>query len=601
VSTHQTATARTGLLPWVVLGLLWGLVAVVCAVWAVARLAAVLGGGHVAAPAAMASDLLRGRTDLAWPGVGTGWLIAVGIVLATIAVAAGVPLALALRRWTVGRRRRSTWRLALRSLASPAEMGPLGPAEVAARARRLRPSLAAAGRRLDPAATGWVIGELLPAGPVLRAGWEDVALAVMAPRAGKTTALATPTILHAPGPVIATSNKADLWATTAQLRAERGQAWVFDPQRIAYAEQTWWWNPLAAVHGVEDADRLASHFIQEIRGEQHQGADFWAAAAGDLLASLLLAAAVDGRTLVDVYSWLNDSAAPLPAELLASHGFPAVAAGLRGRQAGAPETREGVYETARAASRCLRSAEILAWVTPGTVTRGLDVTTFAASTGDTLYLLSKDDEGAASPLVAALTDQVLRAAVRRAEAHGGRLDPPLVAVLDEAANICKIGDLPALYSHFGSRGIIPITILQSYRQGVRVWGESGMDALWSAATIKVVGAGIDDARLAEDLSRLAGEHDVDTVSVTHSSTGSSLSLADRRQRILEPGDIRAIPKGTALLLATGLRVAAIALRPWYTGPDRRRIAAAAAAAEQTLTNRAAGSSALPATTMPTMP
>lgn len=33
---------------------------------------------------------------------------------------------------------------------------------------------------------------------------------------------------------------------------------------------------------------------------------------------------------------------------------------------------------------------------------------------------------------------------------------------DEAANICRISDLPELYSHLGSRGITPITILQSY-------------------------------------------------------------------------------------------------------------------------------------------
>jgi hypothetical protein len=41
------------------------------------------------------------------------------------------------------------------------------------------------------------------------------------------------------------------------------------------------------------------------------------------------------------------------------------------------------------------------------------------------------------------------------------LDPPLLVVLDEAANICRISDLPELYAHFGSRGITPITILQS--------------------------------------------------------------------------------------------------------------------------------------------
>jgi len=68
----------------------------------------------------------------------------------------------------------------------------------------------------------------------------------------------------------------------------------------------------------------------------------------------------------------------------------------------------------------------------------------------------------------------------------------MLAILDEAANVCKISDLPDLYSHLGSRGIIPITILQSYRQGHKVWGDAGMDAMWSASTVKVIGSGIDD-------------------------------------------------------------------------------------------------------------
>jgi len=80
------------------------------------------------------------------------------------------------------------------------------------------------------------------------------------------------------------------------------------------------------------------------------------------------------------------------------------------------------------------------------------------------------------------------------------LDPPLLCVLDEAANVCKIRNLPELYSHLGSRSIVPMTILQSYKQAELVWGATGAEVLWSAATVKLVGAGLDDPRLAEDLS-----------------------------------------------------------------------------------------------------
>ncbi|WP_432545869.1 type IV secretory system conjugative DNA transfer family protein [Kineococcus sp. SYSU DK004] len=405
----------------------------------------------------------------------------------------------------------------------------------------------------------------------------------MAPRAGKTTSLAVPSVLAAPGAVVATSNKADLWAATTSLRAgDTGErVWVFDPQTIAGTRQDWWWNPLAGVGTVEEATRLAGHFLQEVRGDK-SGKDFWTSAAHDLLAGLLLAAASAGRDLREVYEWLNDPVVPTPAVLLAEAGFTATAASLRGRQNGAPETRDGVYETARTAAQCLRDEVILAWVTPPatTIVSELDELETAgfAESRQTLYLLSKDGAGAAAPLVAALTDRVVRDGVRAAERRGGRLDPPMLVVLDEAANVCRIADLPDLYSHLGSRGVVPLTVLQSYRQGVRVWGEAGMDTLWSAATIKLLGAGLDDAKLVEDVSRLVGEHDVTVRSYSDGEKRRTTSTSLRRQRILPPDELRALPRGSALLLATGTRAALLQLQPHYRGARSTEIAAAAAEA-----------------------
>ncbi|GAA1979560.1 hypothetical protein GCM10009718_15440 [Isoptericola halotolerans] len=79
-----------------------------------------------------------------------------------------------------------------------------------------------------------------------------------------------------------------------------------------------------------------------------------------------------------------------------------------------------------------------------------------------------------------------------ARSAGGRLATPLLGVLDEAANVCRWRELPNLYSHYGSRGIVPMTILQSWSQGVEVWGESGMKKLWSASNVKVYGGGVSE-------------------------------------------------------------------------------------------------------------
>jgi hypothetical protein len=59
--------------------------------------------------------------------------------------------------------------------------------------------------------------------------------------------------------------------------------------------------------------------------------------------------------------------------------------------------------------------------------------------------------------------------------------------------------------------------------------------------------------------------------------------------VLPADKIRALPKGTALLLATGIRPALIKLRPWYKEPNAGRISAAAKAEVAAITERASRS------------
>jgi len=138
----------------------------------------------------------------------------------------------------------------------------------------------------------------------------------------------------------------------------------------------------------------------------------------------------------------------------------------------------------------------------------------------TLYSLSKEGKGSTGALVAGLTVAVTQAAEEYAKrSPAGRLPVPLLAVLDEAANVCRWPELPNLYSHCGSRGICLLTMLQSWSQGVEVWGRDGMRKLWSAATIKLYGGGVSEVDFLADLSQLIGEFTQHTTSVSHAKGG----------------------------------------------------------------------------------
>lgn len=117
-------------------------------------------------------------------------------------------------------------------LATRRDLEPLLAKQLAAKAIDLRPSLAGKKPKdIAPDDRGVLLGTFKPGRDELRSSWEDVILAIMAPRSGKTSGLAISAILRAPGPVLLTSNKAarDAYTATVDARAEVGTVWTLDP------------------------------------------------------------------------------------------------------------------------------------------------------------------------------------------------------------------------------------------------------------------------------------------------------------------------------------------------------------------------------------
>lgn len=163
------------------------------------------------------------------------------------------------------------------------------------------------------------------------------------------------------------------------------------------------------------------------------------------------------------------------------------------------------------------------------------------------------------------------AVTEAAEAHakaspGGRLPVPMVVVLDEAANVCRWADLPNLYSHYGSRGIPVWTFLQSWSQGVGVWGTEGMRALWSAANVKVYGGGVAETAFLDELAKMTGSYRPTQTSATHSRHGRTTTTSTSQETVLDVADLAALPRGRALLFPSGAPATLIRTEPWWTGP-----------------------------------
>lgn len=439
---------------------------------------------------------------------------------------------------------------------------------------------AATAQRLGVDKPGLPIARAVRGNRMLYAGWEDVAVDVWGPRTGKTTSRAVPSILAAPGAVLVTSNKRDVVDATRDPRADHGRVWVFDPQQIVEEPPSWCWNPLTYVTDERRAAELADVFALSSRDVGAKTDAFFDTAGQNLLAYLLFAAALDGRALTQVYLWLTSPNDDEPAVILNGHGHGILASALQA-QINAPEKqRGGVFGTAQEMCAFMTNRQAMRWVVadPESPLPAFDPHAFAGSC-DTLYSLSKEGKGSAAPLVTALTLAVCEAAEELAKrSRGGRLPVPMVAVLDEAANVCRWRKLPDLYSHYGSRGICLLTILQSWSQGVEVWGKDGMRKLWSAATVRVYGGGVSEVEFLDELSKLIGDFDLPSRSVTHGiRQGRSTSRSVRRERILDIADLGAMPQGRIVVFASGSKPVLARSVPWMLGPDAGRIRASIAA------------------------
>nr|QJS06123.1 conjugal transfer protein TraD, ATPase [Cryobacterium sp.] len=474
------------------------------------------------------------------------------------------------------------------------------------RAKSLRSDLADRDS-LDDADIGVIVGRTVQGNQKVFMSWEDMMFALAGPRMGKTAAMAIDALCTAPGAALFTSNKRDGHDLTRGVREQLGTVWRYDLQGIADGPLTggdgFWWNPLRGITSIAAARKLASYFAAASNdGSAKADSSYFDGGAKELFAQMLLAAACAGGDLLHVYGWLSDEDNELPQKILEEHNHQIVAMRLQSVRGLNPRQRDGLYDMARRFISLLEEQNYVMSVLPPErvdvslgATRDTDigrgvryphsmpefvVEKFVTST-DTIYALSKEGPDSTSALTTALIGSIIDAAQRTARrSPRGRMPVPMLCILDEAANVCRLTELPAWYSHLGSQGICLMTIVQNLSQAQKVWGQDGVKQLQDAANFLWYGGGIKDKTTLSDLSALVGDHDVERWSTSRSggmfdSGSSSKSQSWSKEPIMTVDDLAAIPKTRALVHISGNRPVLVKKLYWSDGPNADSITASA--------------------------
>jgi type IV secretion system protein VirD4 len=410
--------------------------------------------------------------------------------------------------------------------------------------RRARPGLKLR-HRLRLRTTEYAVR--LGRGQWFRRAWsrmEDQVLVMASPRTGKSGMVAD-RILDHPGPVLAASTRADLYESTAGARALRGPVHVFNPQGVGSVPSSLVWDLLGPCTDLVMARRMASWLkVPDISGDIR-----WFEQKGDVaLMALLWAAAVTGRTILDVYEWVQLHGHQVCLEILASHP---------GSTREMFATAKRMFEENRTSGSIRDTVDLtLSWaILPGLAAAvtpapggGFSAADFTTQRG-TLYLIaSGDDDSPVTPLFRALASWVhYEAGLAGSKGRHKRLDPPLLMALDEVTQTCPV-DLPTMLSDSAGKGVLITAVAHSKSQLEQRWGKHGADTIWSTCGTKVLLGAISDPDTLEAASKLCG----------------TVWSGDGKEPVVPPELLRMLPDWRALIIRMNLSPVVVKVRPaWH--------------------------------------
>jgi type IV secretion system protein VirD4 len=384
----------------------------------------------------------------------------------------------------------------------------------------------------------------------------------------KTTGFAVPAILGWEGPVVAASVKVDLLEHTVAHRSTQGRVHCFDPSGVTGRPATAW-SPLPTSRTGPGARRAAST-LTEVGRSQAGGmsdGDFWYATATRMLAPLLFAAAISGRDMGDVLHWVETGEEAEVLDVLTAAGVPEAVDAARSAFAKEERQRSSIVTT----------VETVLEPFAGSVPRGaptFDPGELLAGT-DTLYLCAPaHDQRRLTPLFVGVLRSVLDSAYDQVARTRKPLDPPLLVVLDEAANIAPVPDLDTLAATAAGHGIQLVTIWHDLAQITARFGPRATTVV-NNHRAKLFLSGISDPTTLDYASHLIGDEEVHLPATTAGGrSGSSTTRSPTVRRLAPPDALRRVPPGQGVLVYRDLPPAHLTLRTWFDDPWLRSRATA---------------------------
>jgi type IV secretory pathway TraG/TraD family ATPase VirD4 len=445
--------------------------------------------------------------------------------------------------------------------------------------------------------TGVVLGATQDSGRILRLQTQNHALVVAGTRSGKTAGLCTPALLTYNGAVIATSVKDDLVKDTIRERRKMGKVFVFDPTRVLAApedpeererreakgevfvddEQISYWSPLDNAKDWREALRIAEVLIDVTLskgGESGGNMQFFKNMSAKVLPVFLYAAAVMDEDMRRVLKWLNrindkQTHAEVDSILRWKDNIDAldIWLGFVGRD---NKLRGDIGATIESALVSYQDPKVQDTAMTNTCPEDQHIRPEALFNGEnnTLYIVAPmSEQNRLEPIFVAMIQGLLT----YVSDLPYNLKTPCIAVLDEAANIAALPQLPNFLSAIGSKGVSIITAWQDFSQIESRYGKQ-KDTILNNSRGKLILPGITDPTTLQYFSSITGEAIEDSVSISRAeknATSRNLSINEQRRILLDAVTLREQKFGEGILVYGNLPPTRIKLKMFFLDNELR--------------------------------
>jgi type IV secretion system protein VirD4 len=383
----------------------------------------------------------------------------------------------------------------------------------------------------------------------------------------KTSGLAVPAVLEWDGPVLAACMKPDLIRHTMSQRWQRGDVYLYDPVGLTGLDASTW-SPLGRCATWQGAYRMARSLVDAGRGvgQGTPDADFLLNAAATLLAALTLAASTSDRSMGDVVRWVQRRERAEVTAALSVAGEPAANDAMQLVSSLTEQHRSQVYAAVLGVIAAYGDPS----VREGVLTNQFSAERLLDGRANTAYVCAPaHEQRRLGPVFAALVQDVIELAYERSTQLGRPLDPPLLAVLDDAATSAALPQLDVYAATAAARGVQLVTTFRHIGQMQARYGDRA-EVLLNNHKAKVILSGISDQATLGVLSHLLEDDTVRSLTAPKAAAAAAKEGDPLRVRYPSPAEaLRRITPGQGVLLYGHLPPAHLTLRPWFR--DRRLI------------------------------